>query len=89
VVPADPDAFHTQRAHARFLAGQNAHYLLVVRPTSGRRSQYGGRWSAHGERGRGHGRRETRAVRVLTVTDLGLAFPKQSTPPGSPATAPT
>jgi hypothetical protein len=33
-------------------------------------------WSAHGERGRGHGRRETRAVRVLTVTDLGLAFPQ-------------
>jgi hypothetical protein len=31
VVPADPDAFHTQRAHARFLAGQNAHYLLVVK----------------------------------------------------------
>ncbi|WP_175609300.1 hypothetical protein [Streptacidiphilus griseoplanus] len=29
----------------------------------------------HYQRGTCHGRRETRAVRVLTVTDLGLDFP--------------
>ncbi|WP_327710584.1 ISAs1 family transposase [Streptomyces sp. NBC_00464] len=81
-VTVTADALHTQRAHARFLVEQKqAHYLLVVKANqpalfAALRSLPWPKVSArHYQRGRGHGRRETRAVRALTITDLGLDFP--------------
>ncbi|MFI5979234.1 ISAs1 family transposase, partial [Streptomyces sp. NPDC051452] len=76
------DALHTQREHAKWLVeAKNAHYLMIVK---------GNQPNLHAalkalpwkevtarryDRGRGHGRRETRSVRTLTVTGLGLDFP--------------
>ncbi|MGP3690537.1 ISAs1 family transposase [Streptomyces sp. IBSNAI002] len=73
---------HTQREHAKWLVeAKNAHYLMVVK---------GNQPNLHAaikalpwkevtarryDRERGHGRRETRSVRTLTVTGLGLDFP--------------
>ncbi|MFF1871091.1 ISAs1 family transposase [Kitasatospora herbaricolor] len=78
------DALHTQRAHARFLAEKRAHYLMVVKanqPELHRRLR-SLPWKAvtarRYDRETGHGRRETRAIRALIVTDLGLDFPKQA-----------
>ncbi|MEJ8632157.1 ISAs1 family transposase [Streptomyces sp. MS2.AVA.5] len=76
------DALHTQREHAKWLVEvKKAHYLMVVK---------GNQPKLHAaikalpwkevtarryDRGAGHGRRETRSVRTLTVTGLGLDFP--------------
>ncbi|WP_328623202.1 ISAs1 family transposase [Streptomyces sp. NBC_00354] len=76
------DALHTQREHAKWLVEvKNAHYLMVVK---------GNQPNLHAalkalpwkevtarryDRERGHGRHETRSVRTLTVTGLGLDFP--------------
>ncbi|MEU9047778.1 MULTISPECIES: ISAs1 family transposase [unclassified Kitasatospora] len=78
------DALHTQRAHARFLVERKkkkAHYLLVVKANQPglfqqlRSLPWTQVTARHYQRGTGHGRRETRVVRALTVTDLGLDFP--------------
>ncbi|AWW43638.1 ISAs1 family transposase (plasmid) [Streptomyces cadmiisoli] len=54
------DALHTLRDHARWLVEEKkAHFVLVVKRNQPTL----------------HGRRETRSVRTLTVTDLGLDFP--------------
>ncbi|WP_372412136.1 ISAs1 family transposase [Streptomyces luteireticuli] len=76
------DALHTQREHAKWLVeAKQAHYLLIVK---------GNQPALHAalkslpwkevtarryDREAGHGRRETRSVRTLTVTGLGLGFP--------------
>ncbi|GGV03384.1 ISAs1 family transposase [Streptomyces albospinus] len=76
------DALHTQRAHARFLVEEKkAHYLLVVKANQPALFQllrcmpWPQVAARHYQRGQGHGRRETRVVRVLTITDLDLDFP--------------
>ncbi|WP_328753776.1 ISAs1 family transposase [Streptomyces sp. NBC_00269] len=76
------DALHTHRDHARWLVEEKkAHYVLVVKrnqPTlhDALRSLPWKQVTARRyERESGHGRRETRSVRTLTVTDLGLDFP--------------
>jgi predicted transposase YbfD/YdcC len=76
------DALHTQRDHARFLVEEKkAHYLLVVKANqpelhnSLRRLPWKDVTARRYDRETGHGRRETRATRALTVTDLGLDFP--------------
>ncbi|WAL76265.1 ISAs1 family transposase [Kitasatospora sp. YST-16] len=73
---------HTQRAHVRFLVdGKRAHYLLVVKanqPELHRRLRslpWKDVTARRYDREIGHGRRETRATRALTVTDLALDFP--------------
>ncbi|MCX5060186.1 ISAs1 family transposase [Streptomyces sp. NBC_00201] len=75
-------ALHTQRAHACFLVEEKkAHYLLVVKanqPELHRRLRslpWKDVTARRYDREIGHGRRETRATRALTVTDLGLDFP--------------
>ncbi|QKW20937.1 ISAs1 family transposase [Kitasatospora sp. NA04385] len=81
-VTVTADALHTQRAHARFLVEEKkAHYLLVVKanqPELHRRLRslpWKNVTARRYDREIGHGRRETRATRALTVTDLGLDFP--------------
>lgn len=76
------DALHTHRDHARWLVeAKGAHYLLVVKrnqPTlhNALRSLPWKEVTARRyDREAGHGRRETRSVRTLTVTGLGLDFP--------------
>ncbi|MEV7190150.1 ISAs1 family transposase [Kitasatospora sp. NPDC093102] len=76
------DALHTQRAHVRFLVEEKkAHYLLVVKanqPELHRRLRslpWKDVTARRYDRETGHGRKETRATRALTVTDLGLDFP--------------
>ncbi|MFD6187169.1 ISAs1 family transposase [Streptomyces goshikiensis] len=76
------DALHTQREHAKWLVEEkNAHYLMVVK---GNQPKLHAALKAlpwkevtarRYDRERGHGRRETRSVRTLTVTGLGLDFP--------------
>ncbi|MFD8751919.1 ISAs1 family transposase [Kitasatospora sp. NPDC059577] len=60
-VTVTADALHTQRAHVRFLVEEKK----AQKDVTARRY----------DREIGHGRRETRATRALTVTDLGLDFP--------------
>ncbi|WP_240676937.1 ISAs1 family transposase [Actinacidiphila soli] len=81
-VTVTADALHTQRAHARFLVEQKqAHYLLVIKANQPllfeqlRALPWTQVTARHYQRGTGHGRRETRVVRTLTVTELGLDFP--------------
>lgn len=81
-VTVTADALHTQRAHARFLVEEKkAHYLLVVKANQPelhcrlRSLPWKDVTARRYDREIGHGRRETRAVRALTVTDLGLDFP--------------
>ncbi|WP_432196768.1 ISAs1 family transposase [Streptomyces sp. bgisy027] len=76
------DALHTQREHAKWLVEvKKAHYLLVVRGNQPnlhaavRALPWQEVTARRYDRGRGHGRRETRSVRTLTVTGLGLDFP--------------
>lgn len=76
------DALHTHRDHARWLVeDKKAHYLLVVKQNQPslhaalRFLPWKEVTARRYERERGHGRRETRAVRTLTVTGLGLDFP--------------
>ncbi|MEU9002207.1 ISAs1 family transposase [Streptomyces sp. NPDC048551] len=76
------DALHTQREHARWLVEvKQAHYLPVVKGNQPKlhATVKALPWkevtARRYDRGRGHGRRETRSVRTLTVTGLGLDFP--------------
>ncbi|WP_436319330.1 ISAs1 family transposase [Streptomyces nigra] len=76
------DALHTHRDHARWLVeAKKAHYLLVVKqnqPTlhdALRSLPWNEVTARRYDREAGHGRRETRSVRTLTVTSLGLDFP--------------
>ncbi|MFI7360320.1 ISAs1 family transposase [Streptomyces avidinii] len=75
------DALHTHRDHARWLVAKKAHYLLVVKRNqlalddALRSLPWKDVTARRYEREVGHGRRETRSVRTLTVTDLGLDFP--------------
>lgn len=74
------DALHAQREHATYLAGRNAHYLLIVkRNQPGLHTQLAALpWRdvpvAHTKRERGHGRTERRTLKVTEVA-AGLAFP--------------
>ncbi|WP_240509366.1 ISAs1 family transposase [Streptomyces agglomeratus] len=81
-VTVTADALHTCRKHAKWLVEtKKAHYLLVVKrnqPTlhaAVRALPWKQVTARRYDRGRGHGRRETRSVRALTVTGLGLDFP--------------
>ncbi|MEV0535536.1 hypothetical protein [Kitasatospora sp. NPDC050463] len=76
------DALHTQRGHARFLVEEKkAHYLLGVKanqPGLHRRLRslpWKDVTAGRCDREIGDGRRETRATRALTVTELDLDFP--------------
>jgi len=76
------DALHTQRDHAKWLVEtKQAHYLLVVKGTQPklhtalRTLPWKEATARRYDRETGHGRRETRSVRTLTVTSLGLDFP--------------
>jgi predicted transposase YbfD/YdcC len=76
------DALHTQRDHARYLVEEKkAHYAFTVKanqpnlyaqlkvlPWSEARAKYY-------DRSWGHGRLETRVVKSLIVTGLGIDFP--------------
>ncbi|MFK0223838.1 ISAs1 family transposase [Streptomyces vinaceus] len=76
------DALHTTRDQARYIVqDKRAHYFLVVKanqPTL-RAVLKSLPWKQCREvsydRTRGHGRKETRSVRVLTITDLDLGYP--------------
>jgi predicted transposase YbfD/YdcC len=74
------DALHAQHAHAQYLAGRRAHYLLIVkRNQPGLHAQLAALpWPdvpvAHTKRERGHGRAERRTLKVTSVA-AGLAFP--------------
>jgi predicted transposase YbfD/YdcC len=81
-VTVTADALHTQRAHARFLVEEKqAHFLLVVKANQPgllrqlRALPWKHATARRYDRESGHGRKETRATRALTVTDLGLDFP--------------
>ncbi|WP_435060209.1 ISAs1 family transposase [Streptomyces sp. bgisy060] len=80
-VTVTADALHTQRDHARHLVeDRQAHFLLLVKGNQPRlhaalRALPWPRVRARYDRELGHGRRETRSLRVLTVTDLHLDFP--------------
>ncbi|MCZ4513680.1 ISAs1 family transposase [Streptomyces sp. ActVer] len=80
-VTVTADALHCQRDHARFLVGKKAHYAFTVKrnqknlhrqlaalPWQKASAKFYDRTSAHG-------RLETRVVRALTITDLGVDFP--------------
>lgn len=76
------DALHTTREQARYLVEEkNAHFVLVVKRNQPRlhAALQALPWkkctTVRYDRETGHGRRETRSVRVLTVTGLGLDFP--------------
>ncbi|MGW2206972.1 ISAs1 family transposase [Streptomyces sp. NPDC001774] len=76
------DALHTQREHAKWLVeAKNAHYLMVVKGNQPilHAAMKALPWkevtARRYDRERGHGRRETRSIRTLTVTGLGLDFP--------------
>ncbi len=74
------DALHTQREHAQFLAGKQAHYILVVKKNQpslyAQLKNLPWRHIPAGDRqhDRGHGREEYRTLQAATVT-AGLAFP--------------
>ncbi|MGW7328635.1 ISAs1 family transposase [Streptomyces sp. NPDC054840] len=76
------DALQTHREHAKWLVeAKKAHYLLIVKGNQPglaaalRALPWKEVTFRRYDREAGHGRRETRSVRTLTVTDLGLAFP--------------
>ncbi|MFD4144490.1 ISAs1 family transposase [Streptomyces sp. NPDC058572] len=76
------DALHTRREHAKWLVEvKNAHYLLVVKANQPKLQAaikalpWKEVTARRYDRERGHGRRETRSVRALTVTGLGLDLP--------------
>ncbi|WP_327417472.1 ISAs1 family transposase [Streptomyces sp. NBC_01233] len=76
------DALHTHREHAKWLVeAKKAHCLLIVKGNQPglaaalRALPWKEVTSRRYDREAGHGRRETRSVRTLTVTDLGLDFP--------------
>ncbi|MDQ0963419.1 putative transposase YbfD/YdcC [Streptomyces sp. B4I13] len=76
------DALHTQRDHARFLVEEKkAHCAFTVKRNQKnldeqlRTLPWQKAAAKDYDRTEGHGREETRVVRVLTVTDLGVGFP--------------
>ncbi|WP_447028794.1 ISAs1 family transposase [Streptomyces hypolithicus] len=76
------DALHTQRDHARFLVEtKKAHYAFTVKRNQKllhqqlRTLPWQKATAKFYDRAEGHGRLETRVVRALTVTDLGVDFP--------------
>jgi predicted transposase YbfD/YdcC len=80
-VTVTADALHT-REQARYLVEEkNAHFVLVVKRNQPRlrAALRALPWkkctTVRYDRETGHGRRETRSVRVLAVTGLGLDFP--------------
>jgi predicted transposase YbfD/YdcC len=74
------DALHTQRAHADYLIGRGAHYLLTVKgnqPTllaQLRALPWADVPVADQTAGKGHGRVESRTLKMTTV-DAGIGFP--------------
>jgi predicted transposase YbfD/YdcC len=81
-VTVTADALHTQRDHARFLVEtKKAHYAFTVKKNQKslydqlRTLPWGEATAKFYDRSSGHGRVETRVVRALTVTDLGVDFP--------------
>ncbi|KPI21055.1 transposase IS4 family protein [Actinobacteria bacterium OV450] len=76
------DALHTQREHAKWLVeAKNAHYLMVVKSNQPnlhaaiKALPWKEVTARRYDRERAHGRGETRSIRTLTVTGLGLDFP--------------
>ncbi|MGW4825911.1 ISAs1 family transposase [Streptomyces sp. NPDC004227] len=81
-VTVTADALHTQREHARFLVEEKkAHYALTVKRNQKtlyqrfRTLPWSEVTAVFYDRGHGHGRTETRVIKVLTVTELGVDFP--------------
>jgi predicted transposase YbfD/YdcC len=75
------DALHAQHAHAQYLAGRRAHYLLIAkRNQPGLYAQLAALpWrdvpTAYSKRERGHARTERRTLKTASVA-AGLAFPR-------------
>ncbi|WUJ15324.1 ISAs1 family transposase [Streptomyces sp. NBC_00390] len=76
------DALHTQREHARFLVEKKeAHYAFTVKKNQPglyeqlRTLPWDRSRAKFYDRNQGHGRVETRVVKALTITDLGVDFP--------------
>ncbi|MFD1313837.1 transposase, partial [Streptomyces kaempferi] len=73
------DAMHTQREHADYLLGREAHYIVIVKGNQKklRKQLKSLPWTEiplQGRvRGNGHGRSEIRRIKVATVN--GLLFP--------------
>jgi predicted transposase YbfD/YdcC len=73
------DALHTQRAHARYLLGRDAHYIVIVKRNQKSlfRQLKALPWREMplnaSRRESGHGRHEIRRIKVCTVD--GLLFP--------------
>ena len=81
-VTVTADALHTQSDHARFLVEhKKAHYLLLIKANHPglfrqlRSLPWKQATVRRYDREVGHGRKETRATRAPTITDLGLDFP--------------
>jgi predicted transposase YbfD/YdcC len=74
------DALHTQRAHADYLIGRGAHYLLTVKGNQARllAQLRALPWAdvpvADQTTGKGHGRVESRTLK-MTGIDAGIGFP--------------
>ncbi len=74
------DALHTQRGHVSYLCGRGAHYLLTVKANqpSLLRQLRALPWTdipaADVTTGKGHGRRESRTLKLTTVS-AGIGFP--------------
>lgn len=79
-VTVTADALHTNAGEAHFLvADRRAHLTVKANQKSLFHALRALPWkdatAEHISRDHGHGRSETRTVRALTVTDLGLGFP--------------
>ena len=74
------DALHTQRAHAEYLFGRGAHYILIAggNQPSLHRQLRSVPWkqvpAADTTSNKGHGRVETRTVKLVQIP-AGIAFP--------------
>ncbi|MDQ1537892.1 MAG: hypothetical protein QOE58_2285 [Actinomycetota bacterium] len=74
------DALHTQRAHADYLFGRDAHYILIVKGNqpSLHRQLRSVPWkqvpAVDTTSDKGHGRVETRTVKLIEIP-AGIAFP--------------
>jgi predicted transposase YbfD/YdcC len=74
------DALHTQRAHAEYLFGRGAHYILIVKGNqpSLHHQLRSVPWkhvpAADTTTDKGHGRIETRTVKLIEIP-AGIAFP--------------
>ena len=73
---ATSDALHTRRAHAEYLTGRGAHYIVIVKGNLKKlfaqikALPWGEVPLQERSRSRGHGRREIRRIKVCTVSDL-------------------